>query len=327
MRASKREGQVFRTFVSAVVIIVGGLASASRASVVCVARDVALEGFAGDGLAEAFALERRKAGGDVEDGPTLVEVAARAACPEKAVLVATLDAEGLRAGEREFLVQAIDPRDRPGEVARVLVAWALDAARDAAPDPLLDPRGRLALPVVVPRTWRVVLGAGTTWRNTFQAGSDRGAIEGELGLAWWDERFVVALEGGWEWPRETANAGVTTTTSAGALLLAVRGGGPIGPGGAAGPVILRAGVAGGLEWRQIQAEVATRIRAGSARSTAGILAAELEGTVRVTDALRVGLLIEGRFYLGGESYNWLGERFWTAPDGALSVGLRVGVAL
>lgn len=69
------------------------------------------------------------------------------------MLVATLDAEGLRAGEREFAVRAIEPRDRPGEVARVLVAWALDAARDAAPDPLLDPRGRLALPVNVPRTW------------------------------------------------------------------------------------------------------------------------------------------------------------------------------
>lgn len=318
---------MFRTFVSAVVILVGCLAHASRASVVCVARDMALEGFAGDGLAEAFALERRKADVDVEDEPTLVEVAARAACPEKAVLVATLDAEGLRAGEREFLVRAIDPRDRPGEVARVLVAWALDAARDAAPDPLLDPHGRLALPVVVPRAWRVLLGAGATWRNTFQTESHRGAIEGTLGLAWWDERLLVALEGGWEWPREVTARGVTTTASAGALLLAVRGGGSIGPGGTAGPVILRAGLAGGVEWRQILAEVATRIRAGSARSTAAIVAAQLEGTVRVTDALRVGLLVEGRFFLGGESYHWLGQGVWTAPGGALSVGLRVGVAL
>jgi hypothetical protein len=208
----------------------------------------------------------------------------------------------------------------------VLVTLALTPPGEA---PLLDPDAPIEAPVAVARVGdspsataetRVVLEAGASWRNTLAPGGDRGAVEALAGVALFGERMLVGVEGGFEWPVSASSAGVETTVMAGDVLAVVRAGAPVGP------FVLRGGLAGGAQWRTIEAAAPARRDASEGRAAAGVLAAELEATWLV-GPLRVGAVASGRLYLGGESYRWLGQTVWEAPDGAVGLGVRVGGAL
>lgn len=263
-------------------------------------------------LRDALALEARKAGIEVE----LTEADP---CPPGHLAVVVGAGVSVRdgAGLRVLDLADVAPLDRAQEIARALVELA--QAPGAAP--LLDPGAPLALPRTPPAAAPVVLlvvEGGPGWRATLGPGGHVGAVEALVAAALLGERLLVGVEGAWEWPATSGDDVVTTVTS-GEVLALVRGG------ARAGPLLLRGGLAGGAQWRTLDASSRARRGEASSTSTAGVLAAELELTVPV-GPVRLGLLASGRVYLGGESYRWLGRTVWAAPDGALGLGARVGAA-
>lgn len=285
------------------------LGQASAADI-CVTRQGEPAGLEADALREAVALEARKAGGDVR--------VTEGCAGDDALVVSIGDGAVVMVRDRGTPPMAVTlgdvaPLDRAREAARVLVALALAPPQG----PLLDPDAPLAPADEAGPA--VVLEAGAAWRSTLREGGDRGVVEALVGVALLGERLLVGVEGAWEWPAATGGSDVDASVTAGDVLATVRGG------AAVGPVLLRGGVAGGAQWRTVDAASAERRTGESTTSSAGVLAAELEVTLPLPP-VRLGLLASGRLYVGGESYTWLGRPVYEAPDGALGLALRLGAA-
>lgn len=297
-------------------ILLVGVSRADEPAPICVVRAGTPGGLEAQALADAVALEARKASAAL----TLVE---SATCGPGVMATIGPDARLVvrdRGGvERTLALGNVAPLDRAREAARTLVTLALTPPGQV---PLLDPdtplvAPREAEPAAEPPDVAFVLEAGPAWRNTLRAGGDLGAVEGLVGVALLGQRLLVGVEGGWEWPVTSTDGGVEATVSAGEVLGVVRGGAPVGP------LVLRGGVAGGVQWRSIEASAPSRRDAAGTTSTAGVVAAEAELTWPI-GPIHVGVLASARLYVGGESYTWLGQTVWQAPDGAAGLALRVG---
>ncbi|MCB9735131.1 MAG: hypothetical protein H6745_21285 [Deltaproteobacteria bacterium] len=213
----------------------------------------------------------------------------------------------LRGGE---LVRAVAAALREeadaGALAAVPPAAEVGGGVVVAPDPG-DGGGGVPFATILGGSWWTGAGGGPS-----QLGVD---LEARVGLG---DAVAVGVRAGFMPARRQAVADGELDTEA----LHVEALGTIGD--AVGPVRLEATVGLGAEWRSATARVTTRTDAVALDSVAPALIAEGTVALPLGERLRVALTVGGRFYLGGDTWTWVGDDVVTAPAGALVAALRVG---
>lgn len=317
----------------AVAICAGPVRAAVAPRLLCIVRLGEVPGLAPEDLGPALRLEQRKRGESWES----VEVVDPADCPVRTDVVLALGPPGIaevrasrspspppgpQAGMRMNL-SGVDPLDRPAEVARI-VASGLVAP--AAPTDLVEAEvarlshlaGAPALAASGPAGY-VRLGGLWTWvsgPDVHAAGADF-----EAGASLFDERLEVGLRVGWEPPRSATTPAGSRRAQAVPVVAAVRGGLRLGR------VRLLAGLAGGIEWRRMELEPATRFGRLSQDSLAGLLEGSIEGVVAAWGPLRIAVAGVFRGYFGGPTLAWNGRTAWEAPAWSAGLALRLGALI
>lgn len=275
-------------------------------------------------LGDAVAIEARKAGLEA----TFLAPSTQGECPrdESMVRAAVVPDVGLRieAAGGSGLVQltTLEPVDRAGEAARLLVLAAASGLQ--ALPPLLDEDasvvlpGRPDAPPAPGAPVRVLAGAGV--RYGFQPGPSEhvGGLDVNVGASFLDEQLAVCLAAAFEWPRDLQVANVSATVLAAEAAARIRGALRLEP------FLLAAAVEGGVQWRTLSAESPVRRSGMQDQSVAALIGGEVELAWMLGDTLRLSLVAQGRAYVGGTTYVWLGQTVYEAPDAAVGGAVRVG---
>jgi hypothetical protein len=246
-------------------------------------------------------------------------------------------------GDARVDVSRLDPRDRAQDVARLALALHVSAA-GGPPSPVVEPG--LAAPLraappdavppdaappdaamLVPQVPRIAASprfhalAGVTAAYQRSSSPFAWRVEVEPGLALFGERLLIAVRAGWQPPADLSGSAVPARWQAVPVTAGLRGGFRVGM------ARLRAGVAGGVEWRRIEARPSGRPAPTPRTDAAGVLDGEVEAIFAPIRVLRVGVSLTVRGYVGGDSYAWNGDTVLDAPGLSVGLGLRVGACV
>ncbi len=321
--------------------------TAGATTLVCLEIAGDVDGVTSEGLADAVALEARKASVAVR----VVDASAEPLClGAERVLIrvgpATMASIRRPGGASSGLDLAdIDPLDRAASVAHLAVgepqddvgegAWddapleLIDTGEDVVVPPSADPAptslAASASPPLSAGDGDSALGGSLTLEGGygFQPDADAHRIggSGELTVTFFRERLALGVAAGWYQGTPTLRNEVDAEESAAEMMVVARGG------FWAGPVLLRLGLRAGWQWRWLEATTELRVTPLEATSGAGVFDADLEAAWAATDWLRIGLALRGRVFAGGADHVFAGELVAPAPEGELGAVIRMGVTL
>jgi hypothetical protein len=300
----------------------------------CVVHGRPVPGLEPDALRAGLRIEVRKAGAAI----AMMDAASVLACEDapqpRAVLLVGIT-EDVRfmdpSGRVRVLdVAAVEPIDRAALVGRAVLGL-LGAGAPEPAIPILEPGSLAALakPVVgslgqtpspaiaEPAGARAYVTAGGRWSWQPRAGAHAGGVELEAGVTLFDERLSFGVLGSFEPARDVPGSQAGGRILSGEALLMVRGA------QRAGPLLVRFGLGGGIEWRRLEAgtDPGREVRTSTPASIAG----EVEVVVPAGDLVRVSAAFLVRGYPGGTSYTWASLQAYEAPAATIGLALRVGV--
>jgi len=236
---------------------------------------------------------------------------------------------------RSFELGGTPPSARPRTLARAVLAVLAPVAAEAWL-PLLDTRDAMVLsreadppPGSVPqdaKPWMVrVSGA-----YLYQFASDRhlGGVTLELGYSLYQGHLAFSLAGSYAGSPEIAwRDDIRVTHHCPEVLAMVRGGFRFDT------IHLRAGLGAGWQRHILSVESLFRDRSGmvtrawTTSTDEGVIAGDLELLWNFADRWNLGLLFNGRVYLGGAGFLDLGTERYGMPSGAVGAQLVLGVKL
>lgn len=314
----------------AVALGTSAWASAQPRASVCLVRGIDIPGLEPGALDSALELETRKWGvaldqqtaGSTEDCPEPTAESTRVTIefgPESTVRI-----RFARGGARSFDLSPTSPLDRARVVAQAVVAAVPGQAPSAPPriveDRLLFPLDRPAPRGSMPRRQPVQGYAQVGCSYGYQARPALHVIgaEVEAGAAFFDERLAVGLGVGWQPKRPLEAAAMSASIQSVPAFAMLRGGWKVAP------VLFRAGLIAGAEWRQVAYRPPSRLRQRFENSWAMVLGGEIELAFLLTRSFRLAIAAFGRGYIGGASFAWDGLPILDAPGSSFGAAIRFG---